>query len=324
MQRHDEVVIGVDVGGTKILLGYVTQGGTVCRSQRYPMDRSTQATALASVRAAVDDFVRAPWEGPVPIAIGVGVVGQVHPASGTWVQSMNVPIRTPVRLAGQLQARYSLPVAIDNDVHAATLAEMRLGAGRGSKDLIYVNVGTGVACGIVCGGQLLRGVANYAGELGHIVVEVPGEPCPCGHQGCLESIASGEAIITQARTRLANFPASPLAKAAQEGRLTSGTVFQAADAGDSLALAIAERAIRGLGIALVDLLNLLNPEVVVLGGGVLSDGWLLPRLREYVVAHALPAASRSLKALVPSDLGVDQVGLLGAATLAWEKIEARV
>ncbi len=311
--------IGVDVGGTKVLVGYVGKDGTVYRSRRYPMDRTTQESTLFSIESAVDEFVNSAWQGPKPVAMGLGVVGQTDPSTGVWIRAMNLRVDTPVPLAAQFSERYGLSVNIDNDVHAATLAELRLGVGREATDFIYLNVGTGIACGIVCNGRLVRGVANYAGELGHMVVESEGDLChQCGRHGCLEPIASGGGMLDHVEARLADYPDSLLHEPARSGCLTVTKIFWAADAGDPLAGEIAERAMHALGVAVVNVLNLLNPEIVVLGGGVFSEGWGTSQLRAYVTAKALPAASRSLKGIVPSQLHVGMTGLLGAASLVWE------
>lgn len=152
-----------------------------------------------------------------------------------------------------------------------------------------------------------------------MAVEPDGDLCgQCGRRGCLEPIASGGGMLDQVRAQLADYPGSLLHEPARSGRLTAGDIFGATDARDALARAIAERAIRGLGVALVNLVNLLNPQVIVLGGSVFSAGWGVDRLRAYVAAMALPTASGSLQGIVPSRLNVDRVGLLGAASLAWE------
>jgi glucokinase len=321
MNQIPPVVVGVDVGGTKILVGYVGRDGTVFRSQGYPMDRTDQASTLSSIRSAVDAFYAREWSGPAPLAMGVGLVGHTDPARGIWVRAMNVPIQTPVSLAEEFQARYGLPVSLDNDVHAATMAELQLGAGQNTGDFVYLNVGTGIACGLVCNGQLVRGAGNYAGELGHMVVEPDGELCPqCGRRGCLEPIASGGGILARVRARLADYPTSVLREPNESGRLTVGVVLQAAAAGDGLASQVTERALQALEVALVNLLNLLNPELIVVGGGVFRDGWGIERLRNHIATNALSAAVTSFKGVVPSRMGPAQVGLLGAATLAWNSL----
>jgi glucokinase len=235
------------------------------------------------------------------------------------MHSMNMHIRTPVPLAAQILARHGLPAYLDNDVHAATTAELRFGAGRSASEFIYLNVGTGIAAGVVTHGRLVRGASNYAGEIGHLVVEPAGVPCMCGQRGCLEPTASGGGIVEQATARALADAASLLHVGALAGTLTAHDVFAAADAGDPAAGDIAGRAMRALGNTLVGLVNLLNPELVVVGGGVFGDGWLLPRLRDHVTTYALRNAVRALRGIIPSELSIDQVGLLGAASLAWER-----
>jgi glucokinase len=322
MDDDESVVVGVDVGGTKILVGFVDRSGHILRATPYPMDRTSQVTSLDSISAALDRFLAAPWDGSAPQALGFGLVGHTDPSSRTWMHSTNIPIGTPVAMDAAFGERYGLPVALDNDVHAATQAELQWGAGMEAANFIYLNVGTGIAAGLICGGQLVRGAANYAGEMGHMVVEPGGDPCLCGGRGCLEPIASGGGILAHVRARLASYPESPLNRVAAQGNLTASTVFQAADAGDPLATAVAQRAVQGLSTALVSLVNLLNPGLIVVGGGVFKDGWLLPRLRDHVTTASVPIAARALRAIVPSPLAVDQVGLLGAASLAWEMAEA--
>jgi glucokinase len=310
----ESVVIGVDVGATKILVGAVTQAGDIIASQRSQIDGETQATTLRSIEASIEDFIQ-DWDGPIPLAIGVGLVGQTDPKTGMWLEAMNLPIRSPVPLAKQLSERHGIPVTLDNDVHAATLAEMRWGIGKESTDFIYVNVGTGLSAGLVFNGGLLRGTANYAGELGHMVVQPDGPLCPCGRRGCVEPIASGGGMLARVQELFVEFPDSPLH--AQTEYLTAHSIFTAADAGDPLAMKVSNDAIQALSIALTNLVNLVNPEWIVYGGGTLSDGWLIERVRVNVESQPLLMTRQSLKGIVPSRLDPDQVGLLGAACLAW-------
>ena len=311
----EPVVIGVDVGATKILAGAVTRDGKVIASRRSPMDGETQTATLQSIEAAITDFLHK-WNGPRPLAIGVGLVGQIDPKTGVWLEAMNLPIKAPVQLGTQLSDRYGIPVALDNDVHAASLAEMRWGMGTESADFIYLNVGTGISAGLVFNGQLLRGSKNYAGELGHMVVLPDGPLCPCGRRGCVEPIASGGGMLTRIQEQLINFPDSTLHK--NNEALTAHSIFSAAEAGDPLAIRISSDAIQALSISLVNLVNLLNPEWIVYGGGALSDGWLIERVRLNVETQPLLMTRKSLKGILPSRLDPSQVGLLGAACLAWD------
>jgi glucokinase len=310
----EPVVIGVDVGATKILVGAVTQAGDILASQRSQIDGETQATTLRSIEASIEDFLQA-WDGSMPLAIGVGLVGQTDPKAGTWLEAMNLPIKSPVPLGKQLSDRHGIPVALDNDVHAATLAEMRWGLGKESTDFIYLNVGTGISAGLVFNGQLLRGADNYAGELGHTVVQPDGPLCPCGRRGCLEPIASGGGMLARVHEGLINFPNSTLHS--QTEHLTAHSIFTAADYGDPLAMKISSDAMQALSTALTNLVNLLNPEWIIYGGGTLSDGWLIKRVHVNVESQPLLMTRKSLKGILPSRLNPDQVSLLGAACLAW-------
>lgn len=307
----ESIVVGV--GATKILVGAVANDGHIVASRRYPIEHESQAATLESIYSSLADFMQ-DLGGTSARAIGIGLVGQIDPQTGTWLEAMNLPIKSPVLLANEIQNRHGIPVALDNDVHAATLAELRWGIGTEAKDFIYLNVGTGVSAGLVFGGQLLRGAKNYAGELGHMVVQPDGVLCPCGRRGCLEPIVSGGGILARVQDELANFPSSSLH--ALHASLTAQQVFAAADAGDSLAGKIANDAIQALSIALTNLVNLLNPEWIVYGGGVLSDGWLIKHVKEHVESQPLPMIRKSLKGILPSRLDPEYVGLLGAACLA--------
>jgi glucokinase len=309
----EPVVIGVDVGATKILVGAVIGAGKVITSQYSPMDREDQATTLQSIETSIVVFMKT-WEGSPPRAIGVGLVGQTDPKTGTWLEAMNLPVQSPVPLGRQLRDHFGLPVRLDNDVHAATLAEMRWGIGTESKDFIYLNVGTGISAGLVFNGQLLRGSENFAGEFGHMVVQPEGPLCPCGRRGCVEPIASGGGMLTRVQELSVDFPDSALLHMQP---LTAHTIFAAADSGDPLGIKISNDAVEGLSIALANLVNLLNPEWIVYGGGALSDGWLIERVRVHVESQPLRMTRQALKGILASQLDPQQVGLLGAACLAW-------
>ena len=315
-------VLGVDVGASKIEVGVVDRAGKVLENRRYIMDCSSQNMTLNSIEAALTHFLSI-WKGAAPLALGIGLVGHTRPATGFWVRAMNLPIHSPVPLRQLLREQTGLPVALDNDVHAATLAEQRWGMGEDIKDFIYLNIGTGLAAGMVCNRKLVRGAANYAGELGHMVVDPGGLLCVCGQYGCLETICSGGGILAQVRAGLRDYPTSVLFEPAKWGSLTASQVFQAAEAGDRLASRITGKAVQGLSIALVNLVNLLNPVVIIYGGGVVRDGWLMGKVNDFVIANALQPARRSLKGILPSRFDAELVGLLGAASLAWSYLEEK-
>ncbi len=309
----ESIYIGVDVGATKILVGAVTRAGEIVASRRFKMEHDSQAATLMSIHNSLENFLQ-DWDGVAPSGIGIGLVGQIDPETGTWLEAMNLPIKSPVPLARQMHDRNGIPVALDNDVHAATLAELRWGIGTESSDFLYLNIGTGVSAGLVFGGELLRGAKNYAGELGHMVVQPGGVLCPCGRRGCLEPIVSGGGLLARVQGELGNFSESTLASFGDT--LTTHEIFTAAEAGDPLATTLANDAIEALSVALTNLVNLLNPEWIVYGGGTLSDGWLIERVRGNVETQPLTMTRKSLKGIIPSRLNPEQVGLLGAACLA--------
>lgn len=316
----EPIYIGVDVGATKILVGSISTQGAIVASRRFKMEHDSQSKTLESIYTSLESFIK-DWDGAAPRGIGIGLVGQIDPVAGAWLEAMNLPISSPVPLAGQVSDRYGIPVALDNDVHAATLAELRWGIGTESDDFIYLNIGTGASAGLVSQGQLLRGAKNYAGELGHMVVQPEGPLCPCGRRGCLEPIVSGGGLLARVNEKLVNFPGSTLRSFGDT--LTTHEIFLAAESGDTLADKLVKEAIEALSIALTNLVNLLNPEWIVYGGGTLSDGWLMERVWGSVETQPLTMIRKSLKGIVPSQLDPDQVGLLGAASLAMNKENVR-
>jgi glucokinase len=245
----------------------------------------------------------------------VACAGQIHPQTGTVVYAPNLDWRD-VPLAGHLRAALGRPIAVENDVRAAAWAEFRFGAGAGGRSLVAVFVGTGVGSGAVLEGRLWRGATNAAGEVGHTQVTWDGPACPCGRRGCLEQYVSGsgfqrrlrQALIANVATRLAEITAG------DPGRLTATMLYEAAAARDALASQVWDEAERYLTLALANYVTLLNPEMLVLGGGVIET---VPRLFE-AVATGLPARTTELARAVRIErarLG-DWSGVVGAATLA--------
>ena len=321
--ESSDFVLGVDVGGTKILIGCTYRNGNVFKQFKYPMDRSTQETAVHSIFTAIDDFMKKIPFNKKPLAMGIGLVGHVNFDSGEWLNAINIPISEAVPMSDIISKKYGFPVFLDNDVHAATLAEIRLGAGRKCKDFIYVNIGTGLSAGIVCNGHLVRGSDNYAGELGHMMVEFDGELCKCGRKGCLETVSSGSGMVAMAKKLLDEYVHSTLNKLEKEGGLSATKIFEMADTGDELSLIISQRALNGICISLVNLIDLLNPERIVLGGGVLKGGWLLDRIMNHIDRYTLKVSRKALKSISATELSVDSAGMIGASCIAWNYLEEK-
>lgn len=314
--KTDYCVLGVDVGATKIKVGIVNEEGHIIKSRQYPTVCTDQESTVSSVLGGVSDFMR-DLEGNKPSGVGVGLVGYVDEKKGYWVGSMNARISTPEPIAKRLQDLTGIPVYIDNDVHAATCGEMIFGVGRESENFILMSLGTGLAAGIVSGGQLIRGIGNFAGEMGHMLVDTNGEPCSCGHRGCLERISAGAGLINTAIKMLNDYPDSMLNDIYKKGDLHSSSIFDASIRGDELAGKITEKAIVSLGIGVVNVFNLLNPEYIVFAGGVARTLWYIDRVKEYVYAHAAKPAIYTLKDILVSRISTLDVGLLGAACLCF-------
>ncbi len=311
-------VIGVDVGGTKLLAGAVDADLAVHhRAQRSSQDLGTNA--LLDVLA---DMVReAADAAPTPVlGAGFGLPGALDTRHGIVAACPHLPLEG-VRFQALMEERLGMPVVIDNDGNCSMLAEWRHGAALGCDDAVMLTVGTGIGGGIVCNGRLVRGAAGGAAELGHMVVQLDGPPCQgqCPGRGHLEWLASGNAIGRAGAAAAAVHPESALAREARAGReVTGALVTELAHDGDAASRAAIAEVGHALGAGMVTLVNIFNPERIVVGGGAIAAGEiLLGPAREEVAERAMPAL-RDLVEIVPARFGAD-AGLLGAATLAFEE-----
>ncbi|MFN2467884.1 MAG: ROK family protein [Gaiellaceae bacterium] len=301
----EPLVIGVDVGGTNIRTAQVDRSGAIARRVERPTPVGSEAALLEGLEAAVSDALS-----PEVLALGFGIPSTIDRRTGRAVSSVNVPL-TDLDLASHMTARFGLPAGIDNDAHAATLAEWTFGAGRGTRHMVLLTLGTGIGGGLILDGRPYRGAVGAGGELGHIVIEHDGPPCPgsCSGRGHLEALASGTAADAESRRLLGDgSTAADLVAAAREGDEAAGT-------------ALAELG-RRLGSGIGTLVNIFNPELVVLAGGFAEAGELLfEPAREIVRREALQPA-RDFVRIVPAELG-PEAGVVGAALLAFEALERR-
>ena len=310
-------VIGLDAGGTKLLAAVVDEGGEVLHRaiRTWPVEAQREDVLLRFVTAVQEAQREA---GPVD-AIGVGLPATMDIESGTPMGSRHLPI-AGFAFRDWLAGETSLPVHVDNDAALAMLAEHREGAARGTREAIMLTIGTGIGGGIISGGRLLRGASGSAGEPGHMTIDADGPPCPgdCPGRGCLEAYVSGPALARMGYEYAAMAPDYNLGRMlAEKGELTAADVVHAARAGDPGAHEGLQRMGEKLGAGIAGLLNLLDPEVVVIGGGFGSDAGerLLEPAARVARERALePAASRVR--IVPAELGED-AGVLGAAMLAF-------
>jgi glucokinase len=290
-----DVVIAVDIGGTTIAGGLVTPTGEIVGDERLPA-RPEDRTTLASVEALIERL-RARAGARVVRGIGVGVPGPVDVATGRVAAEVpHAPDLADRPLGALLRARFGGPVYVDNDVNALALGEWRFGAGRGVRSLVVLAPGTGFGSGIILDGRLVRGVNGYAGEFGHTPVKYDGPRCWCGGRGCLAIYASGRGIAEAARARVAGTASAPLLAAAggDPEAITAALVFRAAATGDPAAVPVVDDACQALGAMIGTIVHGLNPEAIVITGGV-SESFvalekrILAAAAEYAFARALAA-----------------------------------
>lgn len=310
------VAIGIDIGGTKLVAATVAADGRVLDRQRRETPAHDTALLLETLRTAIVDLA----DGRTDMPVGIGIAGLVSP-DGVIHYGPNIGVRD-VAIAAELADTTSAPIAVVNDASAAALGEQRIGAARGHRDVVMMTLGTGVGGGIVVGGNLLLGAHGFAAEIGHLIVEDGGRPCPCGNRGCIEAYASGTALGRIAAERMATYPdETPLRGI---GQPSGRDVSQAALGGDGLAQQILREAGSWLGVAAASLVNVLDPEVLLLGGGAAlpTSRWVVPAATEALAARMLGRPWRAAPAIELAALG-DDAGMVGAAMLALDRERGR-
>lgn len=311
------MVVGVDVGGTTTAAGAVTITGDVLFDERAPTHGGGPATARRTLLALIESAcARAAREGARVTGVGIGVPAIVDPRTGVIREAHHVPDLVGDPLAATLEAQLGLPVVVDNDVNALAVGEGRFGVARGALSLVVLAAGTGLGAGILVDGRLVRGAAGFAGELGHVPVKFDGPPCWCGGRGCLAVYASGRGIAEAARALVAGDATAPLLRAAGGDPLAidAALVFRLAAEGDRVAARVVDEACRALGAMVAIVVNGLNPEVVVVTGGVAAAlAAVAERVWRAAADHAFAGALEATRLLmVPGDKGVS---MRGAASL---------
>jgi glucokinase len=302
--------VGVDVGGTKIAAGVVSPEGKLLNEVRYPT-ANVRERLLSTIAEAIAEVKRGYEVGGVCLA----VPGFILARENKVLSAANLEAIEGIPLKEELGGRTGLQVTVENDANAAAWGEFRFGAGKDVDDLVFVTLGTGVGGGVVSHGVLLRGARGTGGELGHITVQPAGPRCGCGNHGCLEALASGTAIGRRAREVAAQRPDSALGRLAMERTPLGEYVLDLARKGDEAALEVLREAGTWLGIGLASFVNIFDPEVIAIGGGVSGAGELVlePARRELRLRSYSP--SRDLVEIRTATLGAES-GMLGAAALA--------
>jgi len=302
---NTDFVIGLDLGGTDLKAARVFADGRLEGFHRTP-SRTTES-AEAPFEAMIGS-VRALSDGAAPRAIGLGCPGVVDGDTGMLVgTTAHLPHWMDVALAGTLASRTGRPAAVDNDANCAALAEARIGAARGASVVLMLTLGTGIGCGLVIDGHIHQGAHGGAGELAHSPLGDGSLPCACGVRNCVEPEASGSGLVRRARE-------------AGLGEVTAEEVFALAASGDARARALIERFADRLAALLATAVHLVDPEIVVIGGGVAQAGEaLFAPLRIAFRGYALPSF-RDVVRLVPATLG-ERAGVVGAGLLGWQMLD---
>jgi len=313
----DHVVIGVDLGGTNMRTALVARNGDILEKQKeetLAAEGHKKVTAKL-IRNIERQRTNAGQCGREVAAVGVGAPGVIHEKTGVVVKSPNFPDWNDLPLKQTLERELRLPVFIENDANAAALGEQWRGAAKDIRSMIFLTLGTGVGGGIVLDGRIWHGADGMAGEVGHMTIIPDGRTCGCGNRGCLEMYASSRGIVMTFEAMCAEKHLD----AGEQREITSAQIYQAARNGDTVAQLVMKDMGRYLGIGIANLINIFNPEMVVIGGGV-KDAWdlFIDATREEVRKRTFAYTAERTK-VVPSVLG-DDAGMMGAAAVAFQKI----
>ncbi len=316
----NQIAVGIDLGGTNIVTALITDDGAIVGIDSHRTDSQRGAELVVNGMAdAVKELLE---KHSVPqdevVGLGIGTPGPLKLSKGIIHRPANLSGWENVPICQWLQEKTELPVQFENDANAAAYAEHWVGAGKGSGDLVTLTLGTGIGAGAIIGGEILRGHFENAAEFGHTIVELDGRPCTCGQRGCLEQYASPGNIAKYAIEQIRKGSKSslgPVLKA--NGAFDSQAIAEAAQAGDSLADTIWDEACRYIALACVNIQHTVNPEVLVLAGGMSKSGdFLLSRVHQHFVAQTWKIFDDAPR-IVLSELG-GNAGVIGAAGLAWK------
>lgn len=316
-QSNDPLFIGIDLGGTTLKGALVTSAGEMIHEIRIDTEQQSPEALFNQVVEAALTLRNDERAAGRVAAIGMGIPGLVNRKTNRVEVMPNLPALTDIDIPAELSRATALPVVLDNDANAAAYAELQAGAARGRRNVFFVTLGTGIGAGLIIDGHIYRGAAGFAGEFGHMTIDPEGIECGCGNIGCLETIASGPNIVRRTRERLYRDRTSSLSRLAvpRDREFSAEDIARAAQQGDEMAQVMMERTGMFLGIAIAAVINLLNVDMVVMGGGVMEAGDLIlkPTIKE-TRRRAFPPSFNSCD-IVIAKLG-PSAGMIGAALLA--------
>ncbi|HTH38861.1 MAG TPA: ROK family protein [Pyrinomonadaceae bacterium] len=314
-----KVVAGIDIGGTNISIAVAETGGEVVSKRQLPTQSSLGPfSAFDKMSEAIEKMLA---EEPFDLeAVGVGSPSPIDVRKGLIMSPSNLLEWAEFPIVDLLNDRFGVPVKLENDANAAAVGEYIYGAGRGYRNIFYLTVSTGIGGGIIIDGNLYHGISTAAGEIGHTIIQPDGIRCNCGSRGCLETICAGVHIARRARERLENGEASILSGMVSDiDSITARTVVDAVQQGDPLATAIWDETCHFLAIGIANVITLVAPEIVIVGGGVAAAGDLLFVQLRKRVPHFVSMVPADKINIVPARLGTES-GLYGAVAIARELI----
>lgn len=309
---RNKLAIGVDLGGTNITAGQVTAKGKIFKVKTAPtLARERKEKVISRIKGLIHLLMT-----DQVIGIGIGSPGPLSSSRGIVYNPPNLPGWKNVPLRAILAREFKLPVILENDANAACFGEKWVGRGKGVKSLICLTLGTGIGGGIILENKLIRGIDDTAAEIGHMTIDPDGPKCGCGNYGCLESFSSATALVKRAREILSQNKKSILHQLPEDKPLTAKDIYEAAKKGDSLARELLEETGRYLGIGIATLINLLNPEMVVLSGRMAgAKEFIFGAIHEEIKKRSFAVPFRRVK-IRTSSLG-EYAGIIGAAGLVW-------
>lgn len=313
--------IGIDLGGTSIKIGLVNKKGEIVDSIETPTlaESNSIDTIFKNLTLAVRDLIGRNGDKKIT-AIGIGSPGAIDPNEGRIVTGIaNIPVLTGYPLAVEIQRELGIPSFIDNDANNAGRGEFLFGAAKGMKNFIMITIGTGIGGAIFVNGELYGGVNNYAGEVGHMLIVDNGKYCTCGNFGCWEAYGSATAMIRKAKVMVERGVDTRLKKHYPD-KINARVIVEEAQRNDEVAMEIVVETGKYIGIGIANLINLMNPEAILIGGGVSQAGdILLSEIKYYAKVNTLPRAWEAAK-IVLAKLG-NKAGILGSAALAFMRSE---
>ena len=315
-------VLAVDLGGTKIIAAIISNKGQVMAKEYHPtLANEGPQSVINRILSAIDYLLsQSNMDSSQLDSISIAAAGAINFETGLVTASPNLPGWYDIPLRDIVNQRYRVNTFLINDASAAALGEHHFGAGKGVNNLVLLTLGTGIGGGIIINGKLYSGRCGSAGEIGHMTVDVNGPRCNCGNIGCWEMLASGTAMAKEAIRRIEQGEKSSLTKLVEDKieNITAEKVSLAAQDGDPLALEVILKAATYLGVGMVNLVNIFNPEMIIVGGGVAQMGdLLLEPARQVVKERAFPLSAQAV-CIVPAQLG-DDAGVLGAAVFAGQQ-----